>query len=58
VHPGTDRSEYGDVAPEWSLVTWPEMRDMLSDAAQQPGHPYIDTITATDTPCADASGHA
>jgi hypothetical protein len=31
------------------LVTWPELQDMLSNAAQQPGHPYIDTITVTDT---------
>src|SRR5689334_14048347 len=31
------------------LLTWPELRDMLSEAAKQPDHPYIDTITVTDT---------
>ena len=30
------------------LVAWPELLDMLSQAAQQPDHPYIDTITVTD----------
>ncbi|GAA2393834.1 SET domain-containing protein [Dactylosporangium salmoneum] len=31
------------------LVTWPDLRDLLDDAARQPGHPYVDTITVTET---------
>lgn len=32
------------------LIPWPELRDLLSRAAQQPDQPYLDTITVTDTP--------
>jgi hypothetical protein len=31
------------------LVTGPQLENMLHTAAQQPEHPYIDTITVTDT---------
>jgi uncharacterized protein len=31
------------------LVSWPELRDMFRQAAQQPDHPYINSITVTST---------
>ena len=30
------------------LVTWPQLQDLFAAAAQDPAHPYIDTITVSD----------
>lgn len=30
------------------LVTWPQLQDLFAAAAEDPAHPYVDTITVTD----------